>query len=626
MELIYLWVENFHNINQKGFSFSSNFDVTFIDHELKITKRKSPPINVYPSYISGITALVGKNGSGKSSIIELLGEKELNRRRNRNNNDSWFLLYWINGNRFVVEEMLQITEKEQDSLIKNFNDDRAIFRSMHNPTSLYCEYNFETQEIKFKKYLQDVEENKSQYAIQFYMPRAYGQKYNTESLRRDHVTSQYIRHIFYEKALGLYRKYVFLIHNRIENLNKKSFCDLNYTNIILNISVDSPDFIKKNESGIDEKIKGFNGFSSVFNETIIAPDETKSLAAQIQNSPEKKLSSKNQCLILFLENLIKIFSLEFNAGNIPEIDSGSDYGIYLLNLLYAVSQEVESNLNNGLNDHFVIKEVLEVFFRLILGLPDIYFSSSSIEIPIDHDEPNEQIGELFEFIDNTNSSQHKCSAIGYFSFNWIPLSDGEEQFLHLTSSIFTAVQKYRFNGLKHVILLLDEPDNKMHPETVRQFLSYIISELKRYHRITFQVIIASHSPLLLSDIPSHSVILLEKNLQTGNCIIRETTSESFAANIHTLLANDFFMKSTIGAWAENYIQTILKDIGMLKNKTDIRGEYFCLKRKIEIIAENIIRYQLEQKLAFTLKNDNIARQEKINILKKEIAELEQQND
>ena len=626
MELIYLWVEKFHNIHQKGFSFSNKFNVTFIDNNLKIDKRESSLINVYPKYISNITALIGKNGSGKSSILEVLGEKESNRKRDSNEDDSYFLLYWIKENYFVIEEMFQMTNRVFDSIIKNFDDDRNIFKFMHNPTSLYCKYNFDTKSIEFKEYLQEVKKDQSQYAIQFYMPRTYGQKYNTESLRRNHATIQYIRHIFLENELGLYRKYVFLIKNRTENIKRKPLHDLNYSNVRLKITVSTPDFSKTVENNIDTKIKKFDSFSYVFKEKIVTPDKEKSLIAQIHNSPQKKLSSKNQCIILFLENLIKNFALEFNSGNIPDIESDSNYGIYLLNLLYAVSEEVEGNINNDLGDHFVIREVLKDFFDFILAIPDIYFPSNNIEIPIDYDEPCEQIGEFLDFIDNINSQQHSCSAICYFSFTWTPLSEGEKQFLHLTSSIFTAIQKYRFQNLKHVILLLDEPDNKMHPETARQFITYIVSELKRYHGVTFQIIIASHSPLLLSDIPSHSVILLEKNLQTGDCIVRETTSESFAANIHTLLANDFFMASTIGAWAEKYITEILKEIQLLDNKADIKNEYLRLKRKIELIGEDVIRYQLEQKLAFALKSSKTARQQKIDILRNELAELEQQND
>ncbi|MCV6606591.1 MAG: ATP-binding protein [Campylobacterales bacterium] len=75
MELVYLWIEKYKNIENQGFNFSPRFKCVFDGKNLKITdkeKTKEPyPKNFFGDNIN-ITAIVGKNGSGKSSILELM--------------------------------------------------------------------------------------------------------------------------------------------------------------------------------------------------------------------------------------------------------------------------------------------------------------------------------------------------------------------------------------------------------------------------------------------------------------------------------------------------------------------------------------------------------------------------
>lgn len=68
MELVYLWVENYKNIRNQGFNFSPRFECKFDENtkELTITENKNY-VSIFPKNIN-ITAIVGENGSGKSSI------------------------------------------------------------------------------------------------------------------------------------------------------------------------------------------------------------------------------------------------------------------------------------------------------------------------------------------------------------------------------------------------------------------------------------------------------------------------------------------------------------------------------------------------------------------------------
>ena len=70
MELVYLWVEEYKNIENQGFNFSPRFTCKYENGELTIEEKKDY-ISIFPDNIN-ITAIVGENGSGKSNVFEAL--------------------------------------------------------------------------------------------------------------------------------------------------------------------------------------------------------------------------------------------------------------------------------------------------------------------------------------------------------------------------------------------------------------------------------------------------------------------------------------------------------------------------------------------------------------------------
>lgn len=173
----------------------------------------------------------------------------------------------------------------------------------------------------------------------------------------------------------------------------------------------------------------------------------------------------------------------------------------------------------------------------------------------------------------------------------------------------------RFDG-KTIIILLDEPDLQLHPEWQQKFISLLLDLLYVYFpKVKFQIILTTHSPILLSDIPSKNVIFINKNPDGTSKVCSELNiKETFAANIHTLYNNSFFLDGIpIGEFAKHKIEEIYARIesGQIDNNT------LC---DIYRIGEPVLRNILLQK--YDSKRKTLPNEKRVSLLKEELAKLE----
>lgn len=74
-ELIYLWIEKDENecFEKQGFNFSPNFCVKYDAVEKKLQIKEIENINVFrDANVSNVTAVVGKNGTGKTTLMQYI--------------------------------------------------------------------------------------------------------------------------------------------------------------------------------------------------------------------------------------------------------------------------------------------------------------------------------------------------------------------------------------------------------------------------------------------------------------------------------------------------------------------------------------------------------------------------
>jgi predicted ATP-binding protein involved in virulence len=202
------------------------------------------------------------------------------------------------------------------------------------------------------------------------------------------------------------------------------------------------------------------------------------------------------------------------------------------------------------------------------------------------------------------------------------LSSGEKQLVYAVSAILYSLRNLNsvpISGMlvkikyKYINIILDEIELYFHPEHQRQFVNYLIECIKNMEFDTIESIniqMATHSPFILSDIPKNNVLFLDN----GKSIVGNMPENTFGANIHSLLQNGFFLDGVpIGEFAKNKINKLFARIHNGENFQELYNE-------ILLVGEPFIKSQLLKKYN-ELRPDYKEIQEEVKQLRKELDKL-----
>jgi len=183
------------------------------------------------------------------------------------------------------------------------------------------------------------------------------------------------------------------------------------------------------------------------------------------------------------------------------------------------------------------------------------------------------------------------------------LSSGEQQLIHTTQSVLyhlnniQSVHFSRTNRAKYeaINIIFDEIELYFHPEYQRKFIDFLLRALsglyvKEGSRInTINILFLTHSPFILSDIPKQNIMRLEIDKKHGKSVPSTTNVQTFAANIHDLLSDSFFLEGTlIGKFAELQLNELIDKI---KSKAKLNNDD---EKLIAMIGDSFLRLSFEQ--------------------------------
>lgn len=272
-------------------------------------------------------------------------------------------------------------------------------------------------------------------------------------------------------------------------------------------------------------------------------------------------------ILVFFNRLNDLFSQETNPDNINK-----------------------QSIRLGLKD---LKEIFDLHKKIITNLLHYYPKSEGLIKKSDYTE-----GILFFRPTDRNMSSGENALLNFFS----KLYGFIESNLSTASKSLTDKENY--------VLLLDEADLGFHPIWKKKYIDAILKSLPHFFKSLdvvpkLQIIITTHDPLTLSDLPINNVVFLHKN-SNHTVVISDADNnkiqKTFGANITDLLAHSFFVEDgLIGDFSKSKIKGVIKWIEKNKNiskdkksTSRFKEELNHNKKIVNLIDEKIVKIKLAE--------------------------------
>lgn len=554
------------------------------------------------SKIELLSAIVGENGVGKSSILDII--------------------------RSVFSKSEGFTYKEVVVLVENEGETRILYSNI--PFKCYLE----------GKLLEEIgkpNNNTSSYQSIYYSPH-FDLKYN----------SNYDELDYYDISLD---EYIRQDLNNIKQNDVDIHNELNFKNTLRIIEFVTSDTFQREEILSVFEIPQYEYASLIFKEKKIRKNQNEKI--DFQNTPYqfreiienilrkidddieivynhlKSIGNLNK--IVFMQDIFKNVVLKTilsviidmleerntyleegileneESLNIEKSDAKSLFLFFIRNA-YIERMRNYKIFNDSLFEKFLnnIEYIIESVSNES-DISDFPYNSITIKIKVEniknlielHREIVKNFMRYPNMISYKNINQYEFITIDPLGRS---LSSGEFSILNFFSKLYFFLQNSPFISLskKNYILLLDEADLGLHPMWKKRFIDIILKSVPYFFegltpKPNLQIILTTHDPLTLSDIPKHNVIFLEK-AEEGKCRISSRVQKTFGANITDLLADSFFIQDgLIGDFAKSKINEVITWINENRNKTKINEEKLAYYKKvIELIDERVIKLKLSE--------------------------------
>lgn len=263
-----------------------------------------------------------------------------------------------------------------------------------------------------------------------------------------------------------------------------------------------------------------------------------------------------------------------------------------LHLLFSFVDVLRDNVNiRGLKFVDRIKPIPEnekIVFQYedsLKHLSLIVSKTRGRKLPMSYE--SDQYGDALSFI----STIRKAGFDSFFKYSWRGISSGQLAKLNFYSRLHhSMVSKVNVSS---ITFIFDEADIYLHPEWQRTFFddfnTFLLGYSSFFKSISYNVILTTHSPMMISDLYNFSVFRMgeSKNNKTGK--IKKSKSHTFAANLFDLFEDEFDVTIPRGALATKVLNKLLVDVQSKKLPEDARW-------KIDQVGESIIKRSLKRKL------------------------------
>lgn len=561
MKICFIWTERFRNFRDFGLNLSSVEKFAYRNGVLEMESLTPLPDDFFGSTITEVTGIVGKNGAGKSNALELLFHAI------KSGNDS------------LVKDFLVVTS-ELGQYVCHFSfasggppivppgfDVLKYDPGFCRAKAVFFSNVYDERKLSFHSDVSDISLNN------FYR-RPINSKLRTSSFTKQIrlTNSKVFRTLdidLPEKVQLLSRLWSYRTTYRLDNLR-------------------STTSLKMKE------------FSRSFRERA------------------RDISSINKFPILFkFGYFIEVYI--FCHKHIDLLVSRSKFTTGLDDLFHRLSairstEEIADRLIEYLDDTFSLDDFeisgtsSSMWRRESSGLKEFHeqikfiqqLKSSIYDLHFEYFSEGSRSRNIEYFTFDYNSKKAKKFISDYtelfgdtelFDIDWLGISSGHKAYLNVFASLHQELKATRHEEL---VLCIDEGDLYLHPKWQVEFFDKLINALPNLYSGKVQLILTSHSPFLLSDLPRQNITILDPEIGGAAMNGVDLVSNTFGGNLYDLYAEFFFLgeKRT----SDFAYKKIKKLIEMVEGGNLTKLEKNNLRRHINIFGDEIVQFRLNEQL------------------------------
>ncbi|ELY2484286.1 ATP-binding protein, partial [Cronobacter sakazakii] len=487
MKLSFIWVERYKGFTNFSLNLASDEKFTYEheSHSLQKTNNNNYIAGLFAPTITEITAIVGKNGAGKTNCLELICT--------------------------ILEGSMLKYRTDFLAIVKDDDGKYSIYHNFENQINANFKYSYTSGRNKIKSlkgiFFSNIHDNR---------------KYNF-GREIAYVTSN---NNYGYRNYGLGRAKGNLISSQIDLISK-------YGKVIKDeIKISIPTSL-----GVELYVF-FDALD--FEEGKIFRSSMRKRIKDIVSSRNKFIHSLKY---MFLAKLISTLLSDFGSDFIEYINFNlkdneptdvylekvsNDIADYISLIIDThknddVIYEKYSFLQSGFSDFREIEDKLHLIDPILNTSVTGYSNYTRYTLKVN--EENLKVIKTFNYLFGKR---------GDIRADWEGISSGSKAYL----TLFTMLRESLKNVRSDTLICIDEGDLYLHPSWQIDFLSNLNKMLPNFSNYNIQLVLTSHSPFLLTDLPHSNVVILEDLYDHPT---QEAEIRTFGSNIYDLYSSVFFL-------------------------------------------------------------------------------------
>jgi energy-coupling factor transporter ATP-binding protein EcfA2 len=634
MEIVFFWIEEYYGIKQQGYNLGSSniFEVVKEASRYKIEASRNERFianffsgNEKEERVLNISAIVGENGAGKSLTLDWLQET-LHTQKEGNSSSFGFIYIFqdsVDGKLYYQSNLIVTVDPELLIFklpVESTDDfDIVYFSPILNPKPTFTNFsdgsvvNVSTSRMIVDDWESYDVQNRNKIISDPLMPYRIKNTFRHANLLAAHREDLELKSKGVAVAEGAFVGFDFIAKARFGSIREqkphREEGGADFDNLPLRFISASSVLYKQWISARqkDQERGSLKLKDSQAKREFLIRDFKMALIMHLAFQLEKSNTWFKEIYVIrekeieksqsFNECFEHILSCEFDPGLVAKrfkMDS----------IDFLPPLDIKDLFRDILSNYKTLLESLDKG-----ALPSQVVNDNAVDVSFD--QVQNLLGAYSQYM-RLVSSLNGQDVIEFMSFESNKgLSAGEKAYLDIFSRLQKAKdiiqertdKERQQSGSRTIYLLLDEGEIGYHLRWQRNYVSDLLRVSPKIFnvlrgQVSIQIIFTTHSPVSLSDLPDTNVLYATRLMENQIKVFQKPEVQTFASNVHSLLADSFFMEEgAIGEFAKRNLQLLINTL----QPEEVIGEKVLdilnasheeLELRISLIGEPFLRDKL----------------------------------